>query len=152
MFRGASKVTIDDKGRVVIPARQRALLAAADDGRCVVTVHRDRCLLVYPLAEWDQVQARIMTLPGALTSPPVRALQRLMVGHATDVEIDGHGRIALSAELREFAGLSRAAMLVGQGKRLELWDESRWNEQCEASLETGTEATAVAAALEALSL
>ena len=59
-----------------------------------------------------------------------------MVGYATEIEIDSHGRILLSRELREFAGLERQAMLIGQGHRFELWDEERWNERRDAWLNT----------------
>jgi MraZ protein len=75
-----------------------------------------------------------------------------MVGHATEIEIDGHGRIALSAELRAFADLQRNAMLIGQGKRLELWDEARWNAQCGEWMKSEQVATDLAAGLDSLSL
>jgi MraZ protein len=125
MFRGATKVTIDDKGRVVVPTRYRRLLAGAGEGRVVVTVDPDECLLVYPAPEWEPIEQQLMSLPAL--NPQARRLQRLMVGHADELELDGHGRIALSPELREFAGLIRGAWMVGQGKRLEIWDEGRWN-------------------------
>lgn len=150
MFRGATKVTLDDKGRVVIPTRHRPLLAERGEGRLVVTVDRDLCLLVYPQPEWERIEERLMKLP--TLNPQARRLQRLMVGHATEVELDGHGRLALSPELREFAGLSRAAMLIGQGNRLELWDEARWNEQRSAWLESERAATDPNADLDSLSL
>ena len=63
-------------------------------------------------------------------------MQRIMVGYATEVDIDGHGRILLSRELREFAGLDRQAILIGQGNKFELWDEERWNEIRDAWLNT----------------
>jgi MraZ protein len=129
MFRGATKVTIDDKGRVVVPTRYRRLLATPGEGRVVVTVDRDACLLIYPGPEWEEIEQKLMALPSL--NPQARRLQRLMVGHADDMEIDSHGRLSLSPELREFAGLARAAWMVGQGKHLELWDEGRWNHQRE---------------------
>ncbi|MEP7314587.1 MAG: division/cell wall cluster transcriptional repressor MraZ [Pseudomonadota bacterium] len=150
MFRGATKVTIDDKGRVVIPTRHRALVAEHGEGRLVVTVDRDQCLLIYPAPEWEQVEKRLMNLPSM--HPQSRRLQRLMVGHATDVELDSHGRLALSTELREFAALKRAGMLIGQGNRLELWDEARWNEQRNTWLASERAATDLATELDSLSL
>jgi len=150
MFRGATKVTLDDKGRVVIPTRHRPLLAERCGGRLVVTVDRDLCLLVYPQPEWERIEERLMKLP--TLNPQARRLQRLMVGHATEVELDGHGRLALSPELREFAGLTRGAMLIGQGNRLELWDEARWNEQRTAWLESERAATDPNSDLDSLSL
>ncbi len=95
MFRGATKVTVDDKGRVVVPTRYRALLGDRGAGRVVVTVDRDQCLLIYPTPEWEQIEQHLMGLPSLHAQS--RRLQRLMVGHATEVEIDSHGRIALSA-------------------------------------------------------
>ena len=150
MFRGATKVTLDDKGRVVIPTRYRPLVAERSGGRVVVTVDRDQCLLIYPHPDWEQIEERLMKLPSL--NPQARRLQRLMVGHATEAELDGHGRLALSPELREFAGLSRGAMLIGQGKRLELWDEARWNEQRASWLESEQSATDPASDLDSLSL
>ena len=133
MFRGASKVTLDAKGRMAIPTRYRARLEERCDNQLVVTVDRDYCLLVYPLPEWEEIERRLVRLP--TLNRQVRRLQRLMVGYATEVELDGHGRILLSRELREFAGLDRQAMLIGQGNRFELWDETRWTERRDAWLE-----------------
>ena len=150
MFRGATKVTIDDKGRVVIPTRYRALVAERSESRLVVTVDRDQCLLIYPVPDWEQIEQRLMSLPSLHAQS--RRLQRLMVGHATEVELDSHGRLALSTELREFAGLTRVGMLIGQGKRLELWDEARWNEQRNTWLASERAATDLATELDSLSL
>ncbi len=133
MFRGASKVTLDAKGRMAIPTRYRARLEERCDNQLVVTVDRDYCLLVYPLPEWEEIERRLVRLPSL--NRQARRLQRLMVGYATEVELDGHGRILLSRELREFAGLDRQAMLIGQGNRFELWDETRWTERRDAWLE-----------------
>ena len=150
MFRGATKVTIDDKGRVVIPTRHRSLLAAHSENRVVVTVDRDQCLLIYPQPEWEQIERKLMSLPSL--HPQSRRLQRLMVGHATDLDLDGHGRLALTTELREFAGLARAGMLIGQGNKLELWDEARWIEQRDSWLKSEQATTDLATELDSLSL
>jgi MraZ protein len=150
MFRGATKVTVDDKGRVVMPTRYRALVSERCAGRLIVTVDPDRSLRIYPQPEWEQIEQALMKLPSL--HPQARRLQRLMVGHATEIELDGHGRIALTPELREFAGLARAAMLIGQGKGFELWDETRWNEQREAWIESESGQTDLAAELSSISL
>ena len=102
-------------------------LLTPGEGRVIVTVDRDECLLIYAAPEWEQIEQQLMALPNL--NAQARRLQRLMVGHADDMEIDSHGRLSLTPELREFAGLARAAWLVGQGKHLELWDEARWNIQ-----------------------
>ena len=150
MFRGATKLTLDDKGRVVMPTRNRDRLREQSAGRVVVTVDRDQCLLIYPLPEWEQIERKLMALP--TLQPQARRLQRLMVGHATDLELDAHGRLLLSAELREFAGLQRFAMLIGQGARFELWDEARWNERRDVWLKSDDASGALSADLDSLSL
>src|ERR1700720_3540240 len=124
MFRGANKLTLDVKGRLVMPTRYRDRLQELCGGKLVITVDRDQCLLIYPLPDWEQTERKLMSLPSL--NPQARRLQRLMVGYATDLELDGHGRVLLPPELREFARLERHGMLIGQGNRFELWDESRW--------------------------
>ena len=127
MFRGETKVTLDAKGRVAIPVRYRERLKARCDGQLVCTVDQDYCLLLYPLPEWEEIERKLMRLSSF--QPRVRRLQRLMVGHASEIDMDGHGRVLIPRELREFASLDRQAILIGQGNKFELWDESRWNEK-----------------------
>jgi MraZ protein len=93
----------------------------------VITVDKDQCLLIYPLPDWEEIERKLMRLPSL--NPQARRLQRLMVGHATDLELDAHGRVLLPPNLREFGLLTRDAMLIGQGVRFELWDETRWIER-----------------------
>lgn len=127
MFRGATKVTLDAKGRLAVPTRYRERIASRCDGHLVVTVDRDYCLLMYPLPDWEEIERKLVRLPSL--NKQARRLQRLMVGYASELEIDGNGRVLLPRELREFAGLDRQAMLIGQGNKFELWDETRWNER-----------------------
>lgn len=129
MFRGAAKVTIDDKGRVVIPTRYRADLSAPAAGRVFVTADRDECLLIYAAPDWEAIEEQLKSAPNV--TPAVRRMQRMMISHAEEMTLDSHGRIAITPELREFAGLERAAWLAGVGKHLELWDEARWKLQRE---------------------
>jgi MraZ protein len=150
VFRGANKLTLDIKGRMVMPTRYRDRIAERSQGRLVVTVDRDQCLLIYPLADWEEIERKLMRLP--TLNEQARRLQRLMVGHATDLEIDGHGRVLLPPQLREFAGLTRACLLIGQGSRFELWDEARWNERREEWLKGGEGGGDLPAELESLSL
>lgn len=126
MFRGATKVTLDAKGRLAIPTRYRERIAARCDGQLVATVDKDYCLLIYPLPDWEELERKLVRLPSLHKQS--RRLQRLMIGYATETDIDAHGRILLSRELREFAQLERQAMLIGQGHKFELWDEASWNE------------------------
>ncbi|MDH4071994.1 MAG: division/cell wall cluster transcriptional repressor MraZ [Gammaproteobacteria bacterium] len=149
MLRGATKVTLDAKGRLAIPTRYRDRIAQRCDGQLVVTVDKDYCLLLYPLPDWEDIERKLMRLPSL--DKRARRLQRLMVGHATEVEVDGHGRILLSRELREFAGLDKQAVLLGQGNRFELWDEERWNGTRDGWLNDGDDAD-LSAQLESLTL
>jgi len=150
MFRGATKITLDDKGRIVIPTRYREQITELAQGKLVVTVDKDQCLLIYPLPEWEQIERKLMSLPSL--NATARRLQRLMVGHATDLPLDGHGRVLLPSELREFAKLGRYGMLIGQGNRFELWDETRWNERRDAWLANEQAPTDLPSELESLSL
>ena len=149
MFRWATKVTLDDKGRLAIPTRYRERIIARCDGQLVATVDKDYCLLIYPFPDWEEIERKLMRLPSL--NKKARRLQRLMVGHATEVDLDGHGRILLSRELREFAGLGHQAMLIGQGNKFELWDEERWNRKRDEWLGDDDD-TDLPAELESLSL
>jgi len=127
MFRGANKITLDAKGRIAIPTRYRERLSERCESQLIITVDRDYCLLLYPLPDWEDLERRLMRLPSL--NRQVRRLQRLMVGYATEVELDGHGRVLLPRELRDYAGLEKQAILIGQGNKFELWDDVRWNEK-----------------------
>ncbi|MCK4834193.1 MAG: division/cell wall cluster transcriptional repressor MraZ [Gammaproteobacteria bacterium] len=123
-FRGINNIAVDAKGRMAMPARYRERLLESCGGRLVVTVDQDHCLLVYPLPEWEIIEEKLISLPSL--NKQSRLLQRLLIGHATDLEMDGQGRILLPAMLREYAGLKKKAVLIGQGKKLEIWDEETW--------------------------
>jgi len=133
LFRGINKINIDVKGRLAIPTRFRERLRDCCASELVVTVDPDRCLLIYPLPEWNEIEQVLMKLPTFNES--ARILQRLLVGHATEVEMDGQGRVLLPTPLREFAGLQKQTVMIGQGARFELWDEVRWTEKQESWLE-----------------
>ena len=150
MFRGATKVTLDAKGRMVIPSRYRDELMERAQGKLIFTVDKDQCLLLYPLPDWEQVERKLMGLPSMHARS--RKLQRLMVGHATDVELDGQGRVLVPPELREFAGLEQRGMLIGQGNRFELWDETRWNGRRDLWLAGDETTTDLPSELDSLSL
>jgi transcriptional regulator MraZ len=125
-FRGINNIAVDAKGRMAMPARYRERLLEACGGRLIVTVDQDHCLLVYPLPEWEIIETKLNELPSL--NKTARLLQRLLIGHATELEMDGQGRILLPAMLRDFAGLNKKAVLIGQGKKLEIWDEDTWAE------------------------
>jgi transcriptional regulator MraZ len=125
LFRGVTALTLDAKGRMVMPTRYRERLQACCASRLVITVDKDRCLLLYPEPEWLEIERKLKALPSF--NKAARTLQRLYIGHAQEVEMDAQGRILLAPELRRFASLDRRVALVGQGNKLELWDEDTWN-------------------------
>lgn len=133
-----------------MPTRYRERLIERCSGHLVVTIDRDQCLLLYPLPDWDEIERKLMRLPTLNTH--ARRMQRLMVGHATDLELDGHGRVLLPAELRTFAGLTRDGVLLGQGNRFELWDEARWTQRRDEWLKDEELPAVLPADLESLSL
>ncbi len=128
MFRGSNPLTLDAKGRMVMPTRYRERLEERCGGKLVVTVDRMQCLLLYPYPDWEEIERKLMKLPSM--NAQARQLQQMMVGNATELDLDSHGRILLPANLREFAFLTRDAVLLGQGVRFELWDEARWGKRC----------------------
>lgn len=128
MFRGVNGVNSDAKGRIVMPTRYRDRLLHESRGSVVMTIDtEERCLLMYPLASWEEIESKLAALPSF--NPAARRIQRLLIGHATEVELDNNGRILLPPLLRDYAGLSKRIMLVGQGKKLEVWDEALWLER-----------------------
>ncbi|SMF02427.1 MraZ protein [Alteromonadaceae bacterium Bs31] len=125
MFQGSHAINMDAKGRMAIPAKYRDTLAGACGGRIVMTAHtQDRCVLVYPEPEWQTILPKIEALP-TFNKASLRA-QRLLIGYACGLELDGNGRILVPPTLRDYAGLEKKLMLVGLGKKFELWSEEAW--------------------------
>ena len=131
-FRGVSHCKIDTKGRFAVPVKYRSsLLGESND--CVITIDtHDQCLLLYPTSVWLDIEAKLQSLSSF--DPQVRRTQRLLVGHATDCEMDNNGRILLPTVLRAHAGLEKDLVLVGQGKRFEVWNESLWQKKTQVWL------------------
>ncbi len=150
MFRGVTHLNLDAKGRMSFPSRYRDRLMERCDGEVVVTVDPDRCLLVYPLPEWEVIEQKLVKLPSL--KPQTRRLQRLLMGHATEAQLDGSGRILLPPPLREFAGLNKKVVLIGQGNKFELWDETTWGQRCDVWLEEAAEDYELSDGLESISL
>jgi len=128
VYRGVNGVNIDEKGRMVMPTRYRDRLQQDSRGCIVLTIDtEERCLLMYPIAAWEEIERKLAALPSF--NPAARRIQRLLIGHATEAELDGHGRILLPPLLREYASLNKRAMLVGQGNKFELWDDGHWQKR-----------------------
>ncbi|OGT43538.1 MAG: cell division/cell wall cluster transcriptional repressor MraZ [Gammaproteobacteria bacterium RIFCSPHIGHO2_12_FULL_40_19] len=127
MFRGLSSGQIDSKGRITIPANYRTLMVEESSGSLVVTIDTEsRCLLLYPFPAWQIIEEKLESLPSF--QPSARRIQRLLMGHATELELDRQGRILLPNLLRDYAELDKTVMLVGQGKKIEIWSEPLWED------------------------
>lgn len=133
MFRGVSSINLDEKGRLAVPTRYRSELTEVCDGQMVVTVGLDRCLLLYPLPEFEEIERKLVKLPAL--NKQAKRLQRLLIGHATECELDGQGRFLIPEPLRKFAGLEKRVSLIGQGNKFEIWDEDAWNQSREQWIE-----------------
>jgi len=133
LFRGVQHINMDAKGRLAMPARQREPLLSQCEGRIVVTIDtQTTCLAIYPLPEWERIERDIQNLPAL--KPAVKRFQRLMLGYATDLELDANGRMLLPPALRDYARLDKKLVLVGQGNKLELWSEELWLAEREQAL------------------
>ncbi len=135
MFRGINKVSLDGKGRMALPTRLRDTLQQACLGNVVLTVDiREKCLMLYPLPEWEKVQSTLTGLANVRSE--IRTVQRLLIGHATDLELDTQGRVIIPRLLRDFARLDKKLILLGQGNKIEVWNETLWNERLGSWLES----------------
>lgn len=129
-------MSLDAKGRLSVPARHRDALAVQCEGRLTLTRHPDGCLLVYPRPVWDDKRREIIAFPAS-----ARALQRLLLGHALDVDMDGTGRVLVSPELREAARIEKDVLLLGMGTHFELWDRATHDALEARALEAGLPAS-----------
>ena len=151
MFRGENKVTLDAKGRFAMPTRNRDAIQEDARGQLIVTIdYADTCLLIYTLPDWEEIESKLSRLPAL--NPVARSVQRLMLGHATELELDSQGRILVPPNLREYAGLMRDVVLSGQGKRFELWDEQQWVARRDQSVKDNRGNAALPPELSSLSL
>lgn len=134
MFRGVNNINLDAKGRLAIPVRYRDFLAQHCSGEMVITIDTDeRALLIYPKPEWEDIQRKVQALPSF--NAAARRVQRLLIGHATDLQLDANGRILIPPPLRQYAGLEKKTVMLGQGNKLELWSEDHWVERRNAWLD-----------------
>lgn len=128
MFRGVNNINLDAKGRLAVPSRYREKLAEHCNGQLVITIDtEERCLLLYPLPQWEEIQRKVEALPSF--SPAARRVQRLLIGHATDVQLDANSRVLVPPPLREYAHLEKKTVMLGQGNKLEIWNEDHWQQR-----------------------
>ena len=124
MFQGASSLSLDAKGRLSVPTRHRDVLNVTANGLLTMTKHPHGCLMVFPRPEWEKYRERIAELPMS-----AQWWKRIFLGNAMDVEVDATGRVLVSPELREAAGISKDIMLLGMGNHFELWDKATYDVQ-----------------------
>lgn len=127
LFRGLHSITLDAKGRMAMPARFRGIIEDHCQGQMVVTIDQDGdSLVVYPLNEFEEIERKVAALSSF--NPESRRLKNIFIGHATEVNLDGSGRILIPQNLRQFVGLDKKVALVGQGNKLAVWNDEVWNE------------------------
>ena len=124
VFQGASSLTLDGKGRLSVPTRHRDVLSATAQGLLTITKHPHGCLMVFPRPEWGLFRDRISALPMS-----AQWWKRIFLGNAMDVELDSTGRILISPELRQGAGIVKDTVLLGMGNHFELWDKVAYETQ-----------------------
>lgn len=122
MFIGEYSHNLDEKGRMAVPVKFRKDLA----GGAIVTRGLDGCLFIYSMRDWEQLAQKLMALP--LSQSNSRAFARLMLAGAMDVEVDAQGRVLIPEYLRKYAGLDKKVVVAGLYNRIEIWDETKWNE------------------------
>lgn len=136
-FRGAHNINLDAKGRMTMPTRYRDFMVEQYQGQLVLTIDTDEpCLRIYPQPEWEVIEAKLESLSNF--NKYTRRIKSLLIGHAADVDMDGNGRVLVPPPLREFAGLEKKLVLLGQGKCFELWDEETWTKVRDAWRNEGT--------------
>ncbi len=129
MFQGAALLSLDAKGRMTVPARHRDALASDSGGSITLTRSPDGCLMLFPQSQWLLFRQKITALPVS-----AQWWKRIYLGNAVDVEIDSGGRVLISPELRDEAGLSKEVRLVGMGAYFEIWDAVTYRERQDAAL------------------
>ena len=126
MFKGIHNINLDSKGRLTIPTKYRNTIDDQSDGKLVVTIDsEEKCLLLYPSSVWLEIEKKINSLPSFNKNS--RRIQRLLIGHAEEIDLDTTGRILLSKPLRLVAEMSKKVTLIGQGEKFEIWSEEIWN-------------------------
>jgi len=134
LFEGSAQLSLDAKGRLAIPARHREALAAASDGRLVLTANpQGGCLLLYPQPDWLPIRERLLKAPSFDSRSA--SLKRTMLGNARSEELDSAGRLLIAAELRDYAQLEKTVWLVGMGSHFEIWSDEGWKRQQELAAE-----------------
>ncbi len=128
MFKGITNIRLDTKGRLTIPTKYRPIIHEQSNSKMVITIDsEEKCLLLYPSTSWKKIQQKINDLPSF--NKNARRIQRLLIGHAEDLDLDGNGRILLSKPLRSFAEMTKQVTMIGQGEKFEIWSNDIWEKR-----------------------
>ncbi|ARK31102.1 division/cell wall cluster transcriptional repressor MraZ [Halalkalibacter krulwichiae] len=133
MFMGEYRHNVDEKGRMIVPAKFRDELGSS----FVVTRGLDRCLFVYPQQEWKKLEDQLKTLP--FTKKDARAFTRFFFSGATECELDKQGRVNIASPLREYAHLDKECVVIGVSNRVEIWSKTIWEDYFAESEESFSE-------------
>jgi MraZ protein len=126
VFKGTYRHSVDDKGRVTVPARFREILG--DDS--VITRGLDGCVFLYPRPAWQELESKLAALP--LGRADARDFKRVFFANASDAEVDRHGRVLIPPELRQMVGIEREVVVLGVSERVEIWPQTGWEEYTRA--------------------
>ena len=128
MFKGITNIRLDTKGRLTMPTKYRPIIHEQSNSKMVITIDsEEKCLLLYPSTSWKKIQQKINDLPSF--NKNARRIQRLLIGHAEDLDLDGNGRILLSKPLRSFAEMTKQVTMIGQGEKFEIWSNDIWEKR-----------------------
>ena len=143
MFVGKYNNSIDSKSRVIVPAKFRDEL----EGRCIIAKSLDRCLTIYPLAQWEKfVEEKLEILPAG--NPQARKLKRHFYSSAAECEVDKQGRLTIPQELKEYAGIEKELITVGSDKTIEVWSREHWEDELDPDTGELMNASEVAESME----
>ncbi len=130
MFRGRYEHTMTDKGRVSIPAKFREICREKYGEETFVITNFDKCLVAYPLKEWNEIERRVSELPQF--KQEVISFLRYLMGGAVDCPLDGQGRVLIPQSLRNHARIDKELIMIGMLTRIEIWAREVWEEEEQA--------------------
>ena len=138
MFRGATNINVDAKGRLAVPTRYRETLSRVCDGKVVITLSpRESCLWMYPLTVWEDIERKLVALPSE--DKAAERLRHILIGYADDIDMDVSVRVLIKETLREQVKIKKSSWLIGLGNKFEIWDDGLWQERRDQWLQQSSE-------------
>lgn len=127
MFRGRFEHSVTDKGRVSVPSKFREVVREKYNGETLIITNFDKCLLAYPLREWNALEKKVSEFPQFREE--VISFLRYLMGGAIDCPIDGQGRVLIPQSLRIHARINREVVMIGMLNKFEIWASEIWQEE-----------------------